>query len=490
MATHDGSTVRRSRDALPEPVHGESEIVVSFLLLHGPTELGHRTPHLTSLLENPEWFEDLRHRKIVAAVKRIHDSEDLTTVRQALAKSGDLKRVGSDYLQSLMRDPPVMEHAESLAAGVCASGISRAAGEVSQRFQRTIERDPERAHWIIDDHIRGLSDLATSLPGAELPEKLWFDPNSPPPEATICLSLAGVPFATAGNLSTLTAQKKSGKTAVLQAIAAASLSTTGDTLGFSGCNSEQKTVLHFDTEQGECDFHRFGSSVLRRAQLIESDCFKSAWLKTVPIRKRRAFIERTLRAEAARNGVFLVIIDGYADLVTNVNDPEEAAEFVDRLQTMAIEFDCHIIGALHLNPGSDFKSRGHLGSELGRKSETNLQVEKKDERFGVWFESSRGAPLPRNAAPSFAWDANAKMHMSIESIAEQKEKDKVQIACEMVEEAFRLADAKGLFYTPLINALQKIPSINSESTAHRMFSSARKAGFIRKNIVKQWELTP
>src|SRR5258708_39946803 len=81
------------------------------------------------------------------------------------------------------------------------------------------------------------------------------------------------------------------------------------------------------------------------------DC-KSAW---------RCVVEATRRASEQCRGVHSILIDGTADLVTDVNDPLESNSFVVTLDDLSVRHDCPVAGVIHFNPGTE-KSRGHLGS--------------------------------------------------------------------------------------------------------------------------------
>jgi hypothetical protein len=239
------------------------------------------------------------------------------------------------------------------------------------------------------------------------------------------------------------------------------------------------------------DHWKICDSILRRAQLTESAIFKSICLTSLPIMERRAVVHHVIRQEARRgNGVFIVMIDGHGDLVRNVNDPEESADYVAALHALAIENRCHIYGALHLNPSSDFKSRGHLGSELERKSQTNLRLEKTEELFCAWGEANRGAPIPKSEGPCFAWSNEARMHVSVASHLQSKSDRQLEDSRIKVAEGFRIAAKEALHYSDLIAAIQRVPGVNSSSTAERHFRAAKQAGRISKNILQQWEIIP
>src|SRR5262249_9188485 len=110
-----------------------------------------------------------------------------------------------------------------------------------------------------------------------------------------------------------------------------------------------------------------------------------------------------------------IVIDGVADLVADVNDAVECNAFVAELHALAIRFDCPITVVIHINPGSETgKTRGHLGSQLERKAETNLRLDKDGEVTSVWSEKQRRAPILKGKGPRFQWGSEAGMHVSIQ----------------------------------------------------------------------------
>ena len=70
----------------------------------------------------------------------------------------------------------------------------------------------------------------------------------------------------------------------------------------------------------------------------------------------------------------LVIIDGIADLVSDVNNLEESNLCVQKIMQLSAKYDCHIVTVIHSNYGSD-KPTGHLGSFLEKKTENQIQLE-------------------------------------------------------------------------------------------------------------------
>jgi hypothetical protein len=131
-----------------------------------------------------------------------------------------------------------------------------------------------------------------------------------------------------------------------------------------------------------------------------------------------------------------MLLDGAADFVEDVNDPAESNGFVATLHHLAIEHDCQVVAVLHFNPGTE-KPRGHLGSQLERKAETNLALEKdSDETTVIYSAKNRRACIPKNDGPRFAFSKEAGMHVSIESRQSAKERDERERLLALAEEIF------------------------------------------------------
>lgn len=71
----------------------------------------------------------------------------------------------------------------------------------------------------------------------------------------------------------------------------------------------------------------------------------------------------------------LVLIDGARDLVTSINDEEQATNLSSLLLKWTADLQIHICVVLHQNK-NDAQARGHLGTELVNKAETVLSATK------------------------------------------------------------------------------------------------------------------
>ena len=313
-----------------------------------------------------------------------------------------------------------------------------------------------------------------------------FNIHTPPPLETAVFVLSnGTPTHTRGNISAITAQAKAGKSAFLTALAAGVITTKPDDcdlLGWRAVNPDNLPLAILDTEHSPTHNWKLGDRILRRAMLTESEGLHLFRLAGVTIRELNAMLDFLLK-ERKWHSLFL---DGTGDFVADVNDPEECNAFVARLHGLAIEHDTHIFNVLHLNPSSETKSRGHLGSQLERKAETNLRIEKKDGVSIVYSDRNRGADIPKDTAPRFIWSAEHQMHISADNIGSVKLAASLEMLREQRDEAFRISEKSALFWKELRDALQKVPGVKSESAADRVLRGLKTHSLISQNILKQY----
>ena len=295
-------------------------------------------------------------------------------------------------------------------------------------------------------------------------------PIPPYPILKLCDRIISTP----GNLTGVQAGAKAGKTAMIGAILAAVLNGNRqgpDTLGFSAENIDAKAVLHFDTEQSRYDHDALIRRAMKRAQVNEPPAWLLSYCLTdLPIGERRDAVEVAIRDAAAdHGGIFLIVIDGVADLCVDPNDPAESFGLVGRLHTLAIEHDCAIVVVLHENPGSmDGKMRGHLGSQLERKAETPLRLSK-DAATGistVWSDRARHCHLPREQGMCFQWSDTAGMHVSCGTAREIKASARQEKFRDEAEGAF--GDADKLSYSDLVARITETVGVVPKTAEKRV----------------------
>jgi hypothetical protein len=281
-----------------------------------------------------------------------------------------------------------------------------------------------------------------------------FDDAAEPPPLVPLFTLAGIVICTPGNLTSITAQAKVGKSSFVAAMMAAAMADPDaqtDLLSLTGYNQHGKAMIYFDTEQSPYHFWHAVNRAKRRARVAS----KPEWLSAFRIADLPAHMSRKAvaihMADVAEvfGGIHAVVIDGVADLVMDVNDAEECNSLVAELHTLAIRYDCSIVCVIHKNPGGD-KVRGHLGSQLERKAETNLSLDKEDGVTVVWSAKQRGASIDKKDAPRFAWDDQLKMHASVQP--ENRPTSKVAELLELAEAVLKPGEA--MRWAQLVSAMQ------------------------------------
>jgi hypothetical protein len=262
--------------------------------------------------------------------------------------------------------------------------------------------------------------------GVDLDESLQFDPKLILPDQTPTLTLAGRSVCTRGNITTVAGVPKAGKSAAVGAMIAAMLPESDeklDCLGFAGSNPEGWPIIHLDCEHSLRDYHRFMDRVLKRAGLgrksFPQNRLQTYTLKRLNADQRWAKLKHLLaEAHEKYGGVALVIADTITDFSPGVNDDKLAETRVGELCSLADRYDTSIVVLIHFNPlgkkGDGLKMRGHLGSELARKAETNLQLFKsgEDEVTAITASENRQGGIAGAWAPCFKFDPELGLHVS------------------------------------------------------------------------------
>ena len=204
-----------------------------------------------------------------------------------------------------------------------------------------------------------------------------------------------VPIGTYGNFSFVQAPPKSKKTFFVSLLSAVYLADKLQQFGGElRAERQNKHLIHFDTEQS--NFH--AAMVFKRPidmTGIKTDKYHTLALRQLSFKERVEFIEYYLYDKLDGENIGLVIIDGIADLCSDVNNIEESNNVVQKLMKWTKELDCHIVTVIHSNFGTD-KPTGHLGSFLEKKTETQISLELNTVNKGlvkVSCKRSRNAPF-------------------------------------------------------------------------------------------------
>ncbi len=234
---------------------------------------------------------------------------------------------------------------------------------------------------------------------------------------------------TNGNFALLISKAGSGKSNVMEALAANALVPECDAFGFKVDIGEGKVCL-IDTERAYNDlhdgFHRIVSraSIAHDNQYIDEHRIKNCHLYSY---KQIDDIDLFLKNLwfHVDQGYKLVLVDQFADFMLDVNDMKESKTMVRELEKMCAKTDCGIVLTIHPNPlDPHYKATGHLGSFLQKKCESALACIKADDETRT-ITSNFGHGKLRNAKPietAFIWDDDNKMFIGAELTSEISEK--------------------------------------------------------------------
>ena len=401
--------LKRKKDESDKTDFDEQSLLATLLCDGGDAVIR----HCESIGMTGDDFEGIENGIIYTALCDVHtkgsndEGDDLSTrLLLSLRASGKDSEAGG-----LGKIYEILEHAETSTHGrYFADRVAqRAARRMALRKARlAVEQLDEDS----SDPAAVFAELAAFAPSlTRVSNKIHafngckFDPSKRPDKPAPIITLGGVPVLTHGGLATIQGAEKSGKSHICAAIARACLGL-GGSLGVD-CESPG-AVAYIDAEQSAFDFwqlaHRAAGSAPNFHAYHATGKKPSEILAIV-----KAICESV-------DDLRLVLIDGFADLVTDVNDTEQANSLIASLMTLAGKHSIGICGVIHLNPGAEFKTRGNLGSQLSRKCETTIQIdgEKDGETKVIYTAQARHQPLPKSKGIRFAWDNEAKGFVVIE----------------------------------------------------------------------------
>lgn len=313
-----------------------------------------------------------------------------------------------------------------------------------------------------------------------------IDFSKPPISAEMIISINNVPLGTQGNLCCLTGGEGTGKSNYICALVAGTLNNDDNDIDTLGThikpNRQNRAVLLYDTEQSELQLYKNTLTGLKRARQKQFPKNFRAYCLTGMSRKERlqAIVHSMDKFYYEFGGIHLVIIDGIADLIHSANDESESIRIVDELYRLAGIYQTCIVCVLHFIPNG-LKLRGHLGSELQRKSAGILSIEKDDEP-GVSvvkvLKVRDGSPLDVPLI-QFAWDKKEEMHVYLgEKTKEEKEKRKENELTSAAKTLF--AQKRYYTYQELTDKLQDYLDVK-ERTAKGYIKFMREKDIILKD---------
>ncbi len=263
----------------------------------------------------------------------------------------------------------------------------------------------------------------------------------PPPESEVIVSINDVPLGTNGNLLCVTGGEGTGKSNFIGAIIAGAIGTTDNNLDTLGVTIKENTtnlpILLYDTEQSEAQVFKNSSNVMRRAKCstIPKEFHPYSFASLSRSVRLQSIMESMDLFYHRYGGIHLAVIDGIADLISGANNENESIAIVERLYRLAAIYNTCIICVLHFVPNG-LKLRGHLGSELQRKSAAIISIERDNDNSGIsiikTLKVRDGSPLDVPII-KFAWSKEKNMHcyVGVKKKNEHKKRELQKVAIEM-----------------------------------------------------------
>ena len=233
-----------------------------------------------------------------------------------------------------------------------------------------------------------------------------------PDEASVYLfEVNNVPAVCTGSVTLVTGKEKSGKSNFVGVLMAAAMSTGKEALqGYVRALKKDMSILYIDTEQPVKDARK----TLQRVCLTAGYDRKEDWTKhgiiALTLRNGKkiknglrdvrgvANDECVARKEIIEGAVDhyrpdLVVIDGIADLLWNINDIVEVNDIIDWIEFLTEKHNCAVMTVLH-EKGESSKAMGWLGTRLQQKMSDRFYIKKLQEppRFHV-AKMSRGIDM-------------------------------------------------------------------------------------------------
>ena len=207
------------------------------------------------------------------------------------------------------------------------------------------------------------------------------------PEEVFLFTLYGTPCFPRGDLTTVTGPAKSGKTFLVSMLMACCVERR--VLAFERVREEPLRVLWLDTEQSRMTTKRILTErVMRLAGGCPDEQFYVLNARGLTPKERVEMLR--LAIETYRPD--LVVIDGIADLMDDINSGSDSTALMQQLLGMAAAYDCNVTAIIHLNrSGERLNLRGWIGTVMVQKSYEVLNCEKvfKTQTFSAVLTFSR-----------------------------------------------------------------------------------------------------
>lgn len=208
----------------------------------------------------------------------------------------------------------------------------------------------------------------------ELVQKCRINANDDIQPPDYILYIGEAPVMSLENFSLFIGKAKSRKTFAMTLIMATFLVKVIQQLKTEYYGNKVR-LCWFDTEQSKYYVQRAYRTALHLAGITDAPQLEVYHLRSLSPQERQGVIDQVLYIDNVNNDVLFAIIDGIRDLITSINDEEQATEIATWLMKVTEEKGLHIATVLHQNKG-DNNARGHIGTELINKAQSVISIER------------------------------------------------------------------------------------------------------------------
>lgn len=379
-------------------------------------------------------FEDTQQQRI----ERVERDEKLSKEsKEKLIKTINAMYINNEKTTIEKEQLTVKEQRENSTIG----HYKKAAETEKEQNEIRIIRDYKKEE--LTREKREDSNKLTALQLAVLMEGIYISGVHPLPKLIKpYVTFKGGKYLTAKNLSLVVADAGGGKSSVFESILASMHNEDCDSLGFK-VSDEVTTALFFDCEQ---DFSTVEDNTKRMKRRAKGVIDKNKVTHIIGLREVFT-IENKQKKIIALVDYYkpqLLLLDGVADLVYQANSEEETVKLYSWLIELITKYNLSIISSIHPNSQSTatstIKARGHIGSEMIRRSEGVIQLVKSSCKTITTISTNK----MRHSEPlkaSFTWGEKEGYNVSCEPLTTGKAKSLSIYHSLTVEELNALRDS-------------------------------------------------
>lgn len=408
---------------LPPQVIDAEELVLGTLL-----EFPRSREEIFNIIKDPSSFYKEGHMIIYGVMRDMffrHEPISATSVVSVLKKQEKLEFVGGPYYVSKLENRTTSDVGYYCLL-IIQEYIKRELIRVSTEIVRSAYEPAIDSLELMEQAIVNTEKLReiTNF-GVNRPYKitdLHVKSDNP-----VVLSLQGHPILTRGNISLIIAPPGTGKSQLTEIVLASHLKDDIDTLGFK-VHSDKKILL-IDTERDKDDAFDGLQRIKRRSGIgtDKTGNFKNldfwSFRTVVGWREKRMHLRKFIESKEYD----LIMLDGYAHFIGNINDVDQSEEFVGELMSYSGVYRCGIMGTLHNNfkqAANSGDARGHLGGAIMREAYTYYALKRDTEDRNTRVLTSKVGNNQKNRGGSddidvyFKWSDELSMFVGIDRTGE------------------------------------------------------------------------